>query len=116
MDLLWWLPFGQVPEINSEELHAQLQEAPPPLVIDVRTNLEFAQGHIDGAINVPITELNSRLESLDLYTDNSVVAICLTAHRSIPAVRLFQEAGIEDACQLEGGMLAWNRAGFPTTE
>ena len=116
MDLLWWLPFGEVPEIDGEELYKRLKETPAPVVIDVRTNLEFAQGHIDGAINVPITELNSRLESLDLYTDNSVVAICLTAHRSIPAVRLFQEAGIEDACQLEGGMLAWNRAGFPTTE
>lgn len=114
MDLLWWLPFGQVPEINSEELHAQLQEAPPPLVIDVRTHKEFAQGHIIGAVNVPITELKSRLDSLELQKDHPVVAVCRSAHRSIPAVRLFKRSGIENSCQLQGGMLAWEKADMPT--
>jgi rhodanese-related sulfurtransferase len=40
-----------------------------------------------------------------------VVAICLTAHRSIPAVRLLRARGFE-AAQLAGGMLAWRVAGF----
>jgi len=41
-----------------------------------------------------------------------VVAICLTAHRSIPAVRLLASEGFE-ATQLKGGMLAWRAAGLP---
>jgi rhodanese-related sulfurtransferase len=41
-----------------------------------------------------------------------VVAICLSAHRSPPGVRLLRQAGI-DARQLAGGMLAWRRAGLP---
>jgi rhodanese-related sulfurtransferase len=41
-----------------------------------------------------------------------VVAICLTAHRSIPAVRLLRENGFE-ARQLQGGMLAWRAAQLP---
>jgi rhodanese-related sulfurtransferase len=41
-----------------------------------------------------------------------VVAICLSAHRSPPAVRLLSRAGY-DARQLEGGMLAWRAAGLP---
>lgn len=116
MDLLWWLPFGRVPEIDGEELHGRLQDAPSPVVIDVRTHLEFAQGHIDGAINVPITELKSKLDSLELEKDHQVVAVCRSAHRSIPAVRLFRDAGIKQACQLQGGMLAWEDAGLPTVD
>ena len=116
MDLFWWLPFGQVPEIDSEELHEQLQDSPAPVVIDVRTNSEFAQGHIDGAVNVPITELKSRLTSLKLRKIRPVVAVCRSAHRSIPAVRLFKGAGIKNSCQLQGGMLAWKEAGLPTVD
>ena len=41
-----------------------------------------------------------------------VVAICLTAHRSIPAVRLLHRHGFA-AAHLAGGMLAWRAAGFP---
>ena len=114
MSILWWLPFGKVPEINSEELHKQLQAARSPVVIDVRTSSEFEQGHIAGAINVPVTSLKSRLASLDLQVDQPVVALCRSARRSIPAVRLFKRAGMEDACQLQGGMIAWEEAGMPT--
>ena len=114
MSILWWLPFGKVPEINSEELHKRLQVVRSPVVIDVRTSSEFEQGHIAGAINVPVTSLKSRLASLDLQVDQPVVALCRSARRSIPAVRLFKRAGMEDACQLQGGMIAWEEAGMPT--
>jgi rhodanese-related sulfurtransferase len=116
MQLLWWLPFGKVPEIDSEVLHTQLQEARPPIVIDVRTHMEYDAGHIDGAVNVPITELKSRLDSLELQKGHPVVAVCRAAHRSIPAVRLFKRFGIVNSCQLQGGMLAWNNAGLPTVD
>jgi rhodanese-related sulfurtransferase len=116
MDLPWWLPFGEVPEIDGEELYDRLQEAAAPVVIDVRTPLEFAYGHIEGAVNVPITDLKSRLASLKLRKDHPAVAICLSAHRSIPAVRLFEEAGMKKAYQLQGGMLAWQKAGLPTVK
>jgi rhodanese-related sulfurtransferase len=59
-----------------------------------------------------VTELPRRLDALGLERGRRVVAICLTAHRSIPAVRLLRQAGF-DAVQLAGGMLAWRAAGFP---
>jgi rhodanese-related sulfurtransferase len=61
---------------------------------------------------VPITSLTELLPALDLDPARRVVAICLTAHRSIPAVRLLLRHGF-DAAQLAGGMLAWRAAGFP---
>ena len=112
MALPWWLPLGAVPEIPPRQLAGDLANAPAPQVVDVRTGAEFARGHVRGAISVPISALPRRLEALGLDRGRRVVAICLTAHRSIPAVRLLRRAGF-DAVQLAGGMLAWRAAGFP---
>jgi rhodanese-related sulfurtransferase len=112
MRLPWWLPFGAVPEIAPAALPAALQGPRPPQLLDVRTPLEFAAGHIDGATSAPITSLAVRLTQLGLDPARPVVAICLTAHRSIPAVRLLRARGFE-ASQLAGGMLAWRSAGLP---
>ena len=114
MNLLWWLPFGSVPEIDGKELQEQLQSTRSPVIVDVRTQTEFEQGHIAGACNVPVTNLKSRLASLNLQKNHPVVAVCRSARRSIPAVRLFKRAGMESACQLQGGMIAWEKAGLPT--
>ncbi len=112
MALPWWLPFGSVPEVPPRKLAGDLGIEPGPQVVDVRTATEFTHGHVRGAISVPITDLRRRLPELGLDRGRPVVAICLTAHRSIPAVRLLRSAGF-DAAQLAGGMLAWRAAGFP---
>ena len=112
MRLPWWVPFGVVPETAPRRLAYDLAAMTPPQVVDVRTAREFHRGHVRGAISVPIAELRQRLPTLGLERDRAVVAICLTAHRSIPAVRLLQSAGFH-ATQLAGGMLAWRSAGYP---
>lgn len=110
---LWWLPFGRVAELSAADLHARLQAGQPQL-IDVRTVTEYHRSRIAGAMNVPITELRSRLPDLGLDPRQPVIAICLSAHRSVPAVRLLQASGFQQAQQLAGGMLSWWRAGLPT--
>ncbi len=106
MNAPWWLPFGPVPEVRPADLARELEGDSPPFLLDVRSTLEFAAGHIEGAVNVPVVSLASRLPSLGLDPARPVVAICLSAHRSPPAVRLLRRSGIE-ARQLAGGMLAW---------
>lgn len=111
MKLPWWWPFSRVPEVTPRSLALELSAVPPQL-LDVRTPLEFEQGHIAGAVNVPIYELRDRLPGLDLDPARPVVAICLTGHRSVPAVRLLAEHGFQ-VRQLAGGMRAWWRARLP---
>jgi rhodanese-related sulfurtransferase len=113
MKFFWWLPFGPVPEIEAQDLHARLQFGPAPQIIDVRTEFEWNTSRIAGTINVPVTELKARLKSLPLDKDRPVVALCRSARRSVPAVRLLRAHGF-DACQLHKGMLAWQGAGLPT--
>ena len=112
MRVPWWLPFGPVPELPAAALAEALASQAPPQLLDVRTTREFAAGHIEGAVNVPVTALAERLPGLALHPARPVVAICLTAHRSIPAVRLLRGHGLE-GLQLAGGMLAWRAAGLP---
>jgi rhodanese-related sulfurtransferase len=115
MSAFWWLPFGTVPEIDAVDLKTRLDQRDPVQLIDVRTAGEFAGGHIAGAVNVPINGLRSALPTLALDRQRPVIAICQTAHRSSPAVRVLKQAGF-DARQLRGGMIAWNRTKFPTTK
>jgi rhodanese-related sulfurtransferase len=112
VSLPWWLPFGRVHELSPRELADALARHPHPQLLDVRSGPEFASGHIRGATHVPITSLSARMGGLGLDPGRPVVAICLSAHRSPPAVRLLRREGYE-AFQLAGGMLAWRAAGLP---
>ncbi|WP_144821607.1 rhodanese-like domain-containing protein [Marinobacter piscensis] len=56
MKLFDWLPFGRVSEISPEALNEQLESVQ---VVDVRTLVEFQQSHIQGAINLPITQFST---------------------------------------------------------
>jgi rhodanese-related sulfurtransferase len=111
--LPWWFPFGDVPEIEAEELGRRLRGPLPPQLLDVRTRSEWDKGHIARSLNVPIQELSSRISSLELDRARPIVAICLSGHRSIAAVRLLSRRGYAEVQQLGGGMLAWRRRRLP---
>ena len=112
----WWIPFGQVPEIDVHQLEERLSGDNPPQILDVRTSTEWERSHIPGAINLPIQKLKKTLPSLKLDVEHPVVTICLSAHRSIPAVRLLQVKGFADVVQLKGGMLAWWKENYRTDD
>ena len=114
-DLRTWNPFGSVPEIAPRDLLEALRAESPPLLLDVRTAIEWEKSRIAGALNVPILSLGDRLAVLALDPARPVVAICLSAHRSVPAVRLLRERGYV-AAQLAGGMLAWWAAKLPVVK
>ena len=80
-------------------------------ILDIRNADAFARGHIVGAKNVPVDELDARLEQLD--KDRAVLAVCDQGITSNKAVDLLRKAGFESAWGLKGGMAAWNQDGLP---
>jgi len=80
------------------------------LVIDVRQPAEWRRGHIRGSLNLPLTQLASRLHRLP--NDKTIVAVCASGHRSALAARTLQRAGYPSE-NLKGGLHAWRRAGLP---
>ena len=81
-------------------------------VLDVRPPEEFAQGHVVGALNVPLDRLEERLK--DLPPDREVVAYCRGPWcvLSFEAVARLREAGFA-ARRLQDGLPEWRRAGLP---
>lgn len=110
---LEWLPVGQVESINPAKLPCPANElADHFYILDVRTSSEWSQSRIQGSINIPLHRFS--ISSIDLDSiDKPVICICLSAHRSTPAVRKLRRAGIE-AYELKGGMLNWWRLNLPT--
>lgn len=113
MKLLQWIPLGEVPEVTPRALAERISAGDEVQLVDVRTALEHRQSRIAGARSAPILGWPAALDTLALDPARPVVAICLSAHRSIPAVRLLKERGFE-AAQLAGGMLGWWAAQLPT--
>lgn len=79
-------------------------------VLDVREDDEWAAGHIEGAVHIPLSELPARLS--DLPDADPLVVICRSGGRSAQATAYLQQIGIE-AVNLDGGMRAWDAAGRP---
>jgi len=102
--------------IAPQELEDLLSTAAPVLILDVRSREEFEgpQGHIPGAINVPLDALEGRLESILRGGTAPVVTVCRTDRRSAAAARLLSAAGCGDVRVLRGGMVTWNRRGHVT--
>ncbi|WP_456412184.1 ArsR/SmtB family transcription factor [Thiolapillus sp.] len=81
-------------------------------VLDVRPAEEYAAGHVPGAVNVPLAELEARLDELD--TGHEVVAYCRGPHcvLAFDAVALLREKGVA-ATRLDGGLPEWRLEGLP---
>lgn len=78
--------------------------------VDVREPQEFAQGHVPGAVNLPMSRLTSQLDRLD--RDRRVHVVCASGNRSGAMTELLRAAGF-DAVDVTGGTIAWMRAGHP---
>lgn len=86
---------------------------PMVAIIDVRTPEEFAQGHIQGAVNFSVEgpEFATQIAGLDPAVTYAVY--CRSGNRSQPAVSYMAEQGINGIYELESGTIGWSEAGLP---
>ena len=78
-------------------------------VLDVREPVEWAYGHIDGALHIPLRELTARLDEVPV---GQTLVVCKVGARSAQAVMWLHQQG-RDVVNLDGGMLDWESAGRP---
>ena len=79
-------------------------------LIDVRTPEEFASGHIQNAINIPLESLQDRLD--EVPDDMPIIVYCRSGNRSVTAAQILVAAGVQPVYDL-GGIQAWVTEGFP---
>lgn len=84
------------------------------VVLDVREPEEWTAGHIDGALHVPMNEVPQRVayQPDGLAAGAPLVVVCKVGGRSAQVTAWLRHQGY-DAVNLDGGMLAWERAGRP---
>ena len=77
------------------------------VVIDVREYDEFNKGHIESAVNLPLSRLKEQTSGLDAYKDKPVLIVCQEGTRSSTAGKIITKAGLKDVFVITGGMQSW---------
>ena len=83
------------------------------LVLDIRDTGEFSGGRIPKSKNIPLAEIDKRLDEISRFKDKPVIVTCRTTTRSGSAARLLKQRGFADVYQLAGGFGAWQQASLP---
>jgi rhodanese-related sulfurtransferase len=96
-------PAGAVQLINREKA----------VVVDVSEEAEFASGHVVGAKNVPLSQLDAKLTGAVKNKGLPVLLVCPTGARANRAVAAAKKLGYEKAQAVAGGMKGWRDAGLP---
>ena len=91
----------------------QLMNREKAVVVDVCEPAEFAAGHIAGAKNIPLGELEAKLGNAVKNKAVPVILVCQSGARSARAVATAKKLGYENAQSLGGGLKAWGAANFP---
>ena len=102
--------FGNGSSVSVQEAYENLGRD-DSVLIDVRSAAEVAAQGVKGAVNVPLEKIQSAVPKLGGY--KHVYLICRSGSRSGMAAQMLRSLGVPQAKNVEGGLIAWARAGLP---
>lgn len=100
---------GQTISVHQLTLMVNRENA---LVLDVRENTEFKEGHIIDALHIPFAKLKERLAELEKYKDKPILIVDKMGQHSGAAGKQLSEAGF-NVSRLNGGMTEWRSSNLP---
>jgi rhodanese-related sulfurtransferase len=83
------------------------------IVLDIREEHEFREGHILNSKHIPISQVKGRLKELERFRNTPIIVGCRTGHRSRHACSVMRKEGFQVVYNLKGGILAWQNANLP---
>ena len=98
-------------DVTVLEARSLIDDKPDLVILDVRTTSEYEDGHIKGAVNIPVQELSARLDELSM--DDELLVYCQTGNRSAQAVDILQDVGFTKIYHMNAGITGWIEAGYP---
>ncbi len=104
-------PVESVPQISVHELLEWLEQGRDLAVIDVREPFEWLEGHIDGALHLPMLEAVAR--HAEVPADRPKAVLCAGGLRSSTTISALKRLGIQGWYNVTGGMGAWTKSGYP---
>ena len=104
---------AEVDEVTSSDVLGRLEDGDDrPLLLDVREQDEWQEGHLPGALHVPRGNLESRIEALVPDKGREVVIYCAAGSRSAFAAKSLVELGYDNVASMAGGFTDWKRNGY----
>lgn len=104
---------ARIPQLSVQEAERPVR-AGELTVLDVRSDMEWHDGHLPGARHIPLGYLRDRLG--ELSRQQPVVTHCLSGERAAIAASILRAEGFENVSNLAGGFQAWKEAGFDVTK
>ncbi len=98
--------------MKPQELAKLIEKGSSPLVIDVRSGLEYRAGHIPGAVHIPLIKILVGLARYAAEKDRPVVITCEHGPRALLAKPILARTGFTALELLEGHMAGWRKAGL----
>ena len=117
--LLIWNLYGSVLSGLKQVIPAELTRLinrEDAIVVDVRTNAEFGNNHILGALNIPDADFQSRQHELEKHKDKPVILYCASGAVSAKLARTLLSQGFDKIFVLKGGLPSWQNANLPLTK
>lgn len=111
--LMWPMINGAGPGALTADGVVQLMNREKAVVVDVCEPQEFAGGHVAGAKNIPLDQLEAKLASVVKNKTLPLILVCKSGARSGRAVSIAKKLGFEKTQSLSGGMGAWRTANLP---
>lgn len=87
-----------------------------PLILDVRTASEYANGHLENSVLIPVQEFQKRVGELAEYKDAPVFVYCRSGNRSTVAAKILVDKGFTQVVNLRRGIGDWRKAGLPVVK
>lgn len=103
--------------INPIDAFNMMEEGESITIVDVREPSEYTGdlGHIERSLNIPLSELNRKLNEMTLTRDHPIAFICATGERSLYASKYALELGFSNPMNIRGGMVQWHLSGLEVT-
>ncbi|MDY6981422.1 MAG: rhodanese-like domain-containing protein [Pseudomonadota bacterium] len=83
------------------------------LVLDVREDTEYQEGHIINAKHLPLSQLSDQMNQLEKHKERPIIVACRSGQRSGQACATLKKAGFDNVYNLGGGIMAWKNANLP---
>lgn len=105
-----------VKAVSGEEAQALLEKKDAPIVIDLRTEEEFKEGHIEGAKRIDFKSPEFKKKIAELDRSKAYLFHCRSGGRSNQTLSLWKELGFEKLYHLDSGIIGWEKTGGKTVK
>ena len=116
--LLFWNLFGNTVSgirIISPMEVTRMMNHENAVVLDIRNEKDFSEGHILNAVNIPAEKLQEKITDLEKLKDRPIVIACRYGSDSSRAARILKGFAIDNVHCIKGGLQAWSQANLPLT-